>query len=97
MMIVKPYVITWESIKKKSLETSIEIPKYSQILSFEVSEQDLIVNVLVDIEQNESHSVPIKLVQSGIDVSDLCDSKLIFNQTVRFNNKSYHIFCNEYI
>ncbi|XOS93186.1 hypothetical protein ACLMAB_05995 [Brevibacillus laterosporus] len=97
MMIVRPYVLTWENIKEESLEAEITIPRYSQILSFETSDQELIVNVLIDSEQTELHTVPIKLVQSGIDVSDLYDSKLIFNQTVGFNNKSYHIFCNEYI
>ncbi|PPB12954.1 hypothetical protein [Brevibacillus laterosporus] len=97
MMIVRPYVLTWENIKEESLEAVITIPRYSQILSFETSDQELIVNVLIDRDQTELHTVPIKLVQNGIDVSDLYDSKLIFNQTVRFNNKSYHIFCNEYI
>ncbi|RFB34950.1 MULTISPECIES: hypothetical protein [Brevibacillus] len=97
MMIVRPYVLTWENIKEESLEAVITIPRYSQILSFETSDRELIVNVLIDNEQKEFHTVPIKLVQSGIDVSDLYDSKLIFNHTVRFNNKSYHIFCNEYI
>ncbi|QDX94629.1 hypothetical protein EEL30_21545 [Brevibacillus laterosporus] len=97
MMIVKPYVITWESLKERSLIECIDIPMYAEILSFEVNNRELIMNVLQDNEQKEKHSVKIALIQSGIDVTDMIEKNLIFYQTIRFNNKSYHVFCNEFI
>ncbi|QOS98951.1 hypothetical protein JNUCC42_21525 [Brevibacterium sp. JNUCC-42] len=97
MLIVKPYVITWESLKERNLIECIGIPMYAEILSFEVNNCELIMNVLQDDEQKENHSVKIALIQSGIDVTDMIEKNLIFYQTIRFNNKSYHIFCNEFM